>query len=221
MFWYCPVVTASATAGKPTAARGRPQVHADEQVLAAALEAFAATGYEAMSIRSLSRDLGLSHGALNQRFGSKERLFRAAVDYGFGGLTTAVTQHLTRWPQPDGELSALRAALRAFLLASAERPELVRLMNTLGIAASERLDYVFDRYVAPTVEPLRQAVLRSRPTATSQISTRELFFLVAHGAAAPFTLRGLSEHFDVTDGLLDPEVYADHMAEVLLRTLGG
>ncbi len=201
-------------------ARGRPQLHTDAEVLRAALAAFAAAGYEAMSIRSLGRELGLSHGALNQRFGSKEKLFYAAVDHGFGGLNRAIVEYMGRGPDSASDLDTLRLGLRAFLLASAERPELVRLMNTLGIVDSDRLDYVFARFVAPTVEPLRQAVAASRPTGHAEISGRDLFFLVAHGAAAPFTLRALSDRFDDTDGTLDPETYAAHMAEIILRTLG-
>ena len=211
------VVSETELSDKP--GRGRPQLHGDDEVLTAALAAFAEVGYDAMSIRSLGRDLGLSHGALNQRFGSKDKLFYAAVDHGFGGLAVAMADHAAKWPAASG-LDALRNGIRAFLLASAERPELVRLMNTLGITASKRLDYVFERYVAPIVEPLRLAALNAEPTALSQISTRELFFLVAHGAAAAFTLQALSDHFDKSDGRLDPEVYAEHMAEVLLRTLG-
>ncbi|MFD0687612.1 TetR/AcrR family transcriptional regulator [Actinomadura fibrosa] len=206
--------------GKARPGRGRPQLHEDAVILSAALAAFASAGYEAMSIRSLGRDLGLSHGTLNQRFGSKEQLFYAAVDHGFGGLSEAMARHLTRWPEPRTDLDALRNGLRAFLLASFERPELVRLMNTLGITGSQRLDYVFDRYIEPTVEPLRRAALISRPSEVSPISGRELFFLTAHGAAAPFTLKGLSDRFNAADGPLDPEVYADHMASILLRTLG-
>jgi AcrR family transcriptional regulator len=210
----------TSTDDQPTPSRGRPQRHDDDEILTAALWAFAANGYEAMSIRSLSRDLGLSHGALNQRFRSKERLFYAAVDHGFGGLTAAVAEHFAPASTPEIEHGVLHRGLRAFLLASAERPELMRLMSTLGISGSERLDYVFDRYVEPLIEPLRQAVTTARPTSRSRITARELFFLVAHGAAAPFTLRALSDRFDPTDGTLDAETYADHMAEVLLRTLG-
>lgn len=200
--------------------RGRPQLHDDDEVLGAALEAFAAAGYEAMSIRSLGRQLGLSHGALNQRFGSKDQLFRAAVDHGFGSLTAAIAEHVSRWPAPDTRVAALRQGIRAFLLASADRPELVRLMNTLGIVGSDRLDYVFERSIEPIVGPLRRAVLSSRATTLGDITTRDIFFLIAHGAAAPFTLAALSAQFDRTDGPLDAERYAEHMADILLRTLG-
>ena len=71
------------------------------------------------------------------------------------------------------------------------------------------------------VEPLRQAAPSGAPTAQAQLTTRELFFLVAHGAAAPFTLRALSDRFDRIDGPLDADIYAAHMAELIVRTLGG
>lgn len=199
--------------------RGRPQLHGDAEVLTAALAAFAEVGYEAMSIRSLGRGLGLSHGALNRRFGSKDKLFYAAVDHGFGGLADAMAEHAARWPEAHG-LDALHNGIRAFLLASAERPQIMRLMNTLGITPSARLDYVFEHHIGPIIEPLRSAAIAAEPPALGHISTRELFFLVAHGAAAAFTLQGLSAHFDSTDGRLDPERYADHMTQVLIRTLG-
>jgi hypothetical protein len=113
-------------------------------------------------------------------------------------------EQLASQPQPGDALETLREGLRTFLLASSERPELVRLMNTLGISDSDRLDCVFDRYIEPSVKSLRQAIETTHPSALDRISNRELFFLGAHGAAAPFTSRGLSDRFNETDGALDP-----------------
>lgn len=200
------------------AGRGRPQLLGDDVVLAAALAAFAEVGYEAMSLRSLGRELGLSHGALNQRFGSKDKLFYAAVDHGFGDLASAMADHLAA-SAPSTGVDALRNGIRAFLLASAERPQIVRLMNTLGIAPSERLDHVFEHHVRPLVEPLRLAALADEPSSRQPISTRALFFLVAHGAAAAYSLQALSQHFDDLDGPLDPHAYAEHLTDVVLRTI--
>ena len=79
-------------------------------------------------------------------------------------------------------------------------PELLGLMNIEGRVDSERLDYVYESYIAPAVAPLGrlldylQKEGRIRP-----ISLRALFFLVAHGAAAPFTLAPLARHFDKRD----------------------
>jgi hypothetical protein len=49
------------------------------------------------------------------------------------------------------------------------------------------------------------------------VTSRALFFLVAHGAEAPYTLRALSEAFDTLDGPLDPERHADDVTELIMR----
>ena len=71
----------------PTKRPGRPRTGESpaeaDQILAAALHAFATYGYEGTSIRTLNRELGVSHNLINQRFGTKAALWRAAVDRGF------------------------------------------------------------------------------------------------------------------------------------------
>jgi AcrR family transcriptional regulator len=208
-------VTPIANHGCP--GRGRPRLHNDDKVLGVALEAFAVAGFDAMSMRALSRELGLSHGALNQRFGSKKQLFFDAVDHGFGGLLASMSAHRARWPSPQDDRVALRDWIRSFLLASAEHPELVRLMNTEGIGDSARLDYIFATYIGPNIELIALGAATSRPSAVRRMTTREFFFLVTHGAAAPFTLQALSGRFGER---WDPQEYAEHMAELLLRILG-
>ena len=49
------------------------------------------------------------------------------------------------------------------------------------------------------------------------VTTRGLFFLVGHGAEAPFTLTALSHAFDGVDGPLDPEQHADDMTDLIVR----
>jgi AcrR family transcriptional regulator len=60
----------------------------NDDLLPLALEAFADLGYEGASMRDLCRRLGVSHNLLHQRFGSKDRLWYAAVDHGFKALAT-------------------------------------------------------------------------------------------------------------------------------------
>ena len=66
----------------------------------AALESFAAQGYDAMSLRSLNAQLGLSHGTISQRFGTKERLYFAAVDLGFTSFLGRPRRASTGGPRP-------------------------------------------------------------------------------------------------------------------------
>jgi AcrR family transcriptional regulator len=181
-----------------------------DQILDAAFRAFATYGYDGVAVRTLNRDLGVSHNLIHQRFGSKQALWYAAVDRAFGQQTT----ELATWFDPTlaDPLDQLNHAIRRFVHYSAERPELLGLMKIEGRVDSERLDYIYDNYIAPALEPLGRLLDfltsqgRIRP-----ISLRALFFLVAHGAAAPFTLAPLARHFDNTDPL-DPGQIAAHAA---------
>ena len=65
--------------------RGRPAAGAaasvsEAAVLDLAFQTFAQHGYEATTLRSLARRLGVSHNLLNVRFGAKADLWRRAVD---------------------------------------------------------------------------------------------------------------------------------------------
>ena len=52
-----------ATDAVPTAeTRGRPRIRDDDEILRAALHAFAEHGYEGMSLRTLNAEMGLSRG---------------------------------------------------------------------------------------------------------------------------------------------------------------
>jgi AcrR family transcriptional regulator len=191
-------------AGRPRAQDAPVTV---EQILDAAFRAFATYGYDGVAVRTLNRELGVSHNLIHQRFGSKQGLWYAAVDRAFGQQVTELATSFD--PTLTDPLAQLNHAIRRFVRYSAERPELLGLMNIEARVDSERLDYVYDNYVAPALAPLGLLLDylhengRIRP-----ISLRALFFLIAHGAAAPFTLAPLARHFDDTDPL-----GADQVAE--------
>jgi AcrR family transcriptional regulator len=202
---------AQTSEGKRT---GRPKAHDApvtlEQILDAAFRAFATYGFDGVAVRTLNRELGVSHNLIHQRFGSKLGLWYAAVDRAF---SQQVTQLATTFdPTLADPLDQLNHAIRRFVHYSAERPELLGLMNIEARVDSERLDYIYANYVAPALAPLGrlldhlQQEGRIRP-----ISLRSLFFLIAHGAAAPFTLSALARHFDNTDPL-DPQQVAEQAA---------
>jgi AcrR family transcriptional regulator len=169
-----------------------------EQILDAAFRAFATHGYDGVSVRTLNRELGVSHNLIHQRFGSKRGLWYAAVDRAF---SQQVTQLATAFdPTLADPLDQLNHAIRRFVHYSAERPELLGLMNIEGRVDGERLDYIYDNYIAPALAPLGRLLEHLRKERRIRpISLRALFFLIAHGAAAPFTLAPLARHFDNGD----------------------
>jgi TetR/AcrR family transcriptional regulator len=193
--------------GRPKAADAPATV---EQILDTAFRAFATYGYDGVAVRTLNRELGVSHNLIHQRFGSKQDLWYAAVDRAFGQQVTELATAFD--PTLADPLDQLNHAIRRFVAYNAEHPELLGLMNIEGRVDSERLDYIYENYVAPALAPLGRLLDylhengRIRP-----ISLRALFFLIAHGAAAPFTLAPLGRHFDNTDPL-DPDQVAEQAA---------
>lgn len=212
------------SAAPPRRQRGRPRLEdppaKPDEIFAAALRAFGTMGYDGVSVRTLNRELGVSHSMINGRFGSKEALWYATVDWAFKPLATRVATAFD--PLLTDPLDQLRAAVRAFLLYSAEHPELLGLMNIEGRQSTERLDYIYTTYIEPALAPIGRLLDhlavegRTRP-----VSLRTFNFLVAHGAGAPFTLAPLARLFDPADPL-DPDVaaaYVDEAADLIINAI--
>src|SRR6201985_594191 len=109
--YFSPCVKKISTRGYPAAmatdavqtaeTRGRPRIRDDDEILRAALHAFAEHGYDGMSLRTLNSEMGLSRGTINQRFRSKEQLWYAAVDNEFQPLTAHLNAEVHRRLVPD------------------------------------------------------------------------------------------------------------------------
>lgn len=186
----------------------------DTQMLDAALEAFAEHGFAGTSVRELARHLGVSHNLLPQRFGSKERLWYAAVDHGFGTLGIDLL------PVFDGsfpdDLARLRAWMIRFVEANAARPALLRIINREAVSPGPRLDYLFDRYI----DPVRQAGeafltdLHERAM-VSTTSVGLVYFLMTHGAGGPTAFPALAARFGDTVPPDDPDAIRRHAEEAV------
>src|ERR1700683_4598045 len=200
--------------------RGRPRIRNDDEILRAALQAFSEHGYDGMSLRTLNADMGFSRGTSNQRVRSKEQLWYAAVDHEFRCLIDDLNAELAQRPVPHDDLSRVRDGIRAFLIASVRRPELVRLMNQEGLHSTSRLDHIMTSFTLPTLRPVWQAVNRLADAGVvRRVPARTLLFLIAHGAAAPFTLGPLSDRFDPLDGPLDPVDHIELATDIIISGL--
>ncbi len=204
----------------PPARRGRPKLVDDDEIFDRALRMFAVHGYEGMSLRSLNRELGLSHGTVNQRFGTKERLYREVLDHGLGGLIAELRGIVAGQPRPTDPIEELHLRFRAFVLASGRRPHINRLMNNEGIEPSWHLDHIYDNFIEPALRrPWALVQQLVEAGVFEPVSKRSMFFLVAHGASSAFDLEALSAKFDATDGPLDPERHADETARMIVNAM--
>jgi TetR/AcrR family transcriptional regulator len=203
--------------GRPKA-EDAPVVTAD--ILTAAVRAFARHGYDGVSVRTLNRELGVSHNLIHQRFGSKEGLWRAAVDHAFGGLVAELATGFD--PTVRDPLTQLNLAIRRFLHFSARHPEVLALMNIEAGLDTDRLRYIYETYVEPALAPLSKFLEHLAAEGVIRpVTIRTLNFLVAHGAAAPFTLGPFARLFGGPDPL-DPdevELHAGLAADIITSGL--
>lgn len=197
--------------------RGRPPIRTDDEILRASLRSFAAVGFEAMSVRSLSTDLDLSHETIRQRFGSKRELYFAAADLGIAEFFATIAEVRAAEPAELDDIDELEVTIRSFLIAASRHPEIGRLVNHEGLEASERLEHLMRNAFEPGAEVLIALIVRLvergeiRPT-----TARELFFLGQAGAA-PFNLPQLSAAFDDIDGPFDPAPHIEGVTQIIMR----
>jgi AcrR family transcriptional regulator len=191
----------------------------DEQ-LAAALHAFATYGYQGVSLRTLSRELGVSHNLLHQRYGSKEAIWYAAVDWGFGRLSGRLAEHLD--PHEDAGIQ-LRAFVREFVAFSARHPDLLRVVNQEGSTPSRRLSYLLDTFVRPTIAALGATYFQLVASGQAlPIPPEAFYYLVTSGGGAKYALDGMTREL-FGDTALEPEridSYAEAVADLLVRGMG-
>lgn len=174
--------------------RGRPPAGGDteisrEKLLQAALRAFAERGYEGMSMRNLAQELGISHGLLNLRFGTKQQLWEASVEHGLDQFR----ERMLNLPRQGSLEARFKSAVSQVLDAINTVPEMLHLLNSEGMNQSPRLDHIAETILAERYsrleevisEGVRLGILRGMPV---QLVT----VMVAHGGGVLFGLKPLA-----------------------------
>lgn len=186
----------------------------DATLLDLALDVFADAGYDGASVREVCRRLGVSHNLVHERFGSKERLWLAAVDHGFRALAVTLAEAANAAP-PD-PFDRLRAILVRYVEAMAERPALIRIINHEATHPGPRVEHLFRTYLRPAHDVADAALrLLEQQGRARRIPAATLHFLVGHGAGGLASLPELAGRFE-PDGP-DPVTQARDAVDLILR----
>ncbi len=195
--------------------RGRPRIHSDHEILAAAMDAFAEFGYEAMSVRLLNRDLGLSHGTISQRFGPKQQLFFATIDWARQDISLDFTH--TQGKVWTDDLDELYDRIYEFLIVASRRPQIIRFVQKEGTTRTPQIDYVTQAMPAPHLQEIAACLQRLINAGRIRpVDPRSVVMLMTFGATAPMTMPLL---VSPDGGPIDPDVSARQMTELLVSGL--
>jgi len=185
----------------PRRRRGRPPVDqrvvSRAQILDHALRAFATHGYEAMSVRALSLDLGGSPHLVRHYYGSKQALWEASVDRVLDRVRQALQPLSEHAQSAPISREVARDVLEQTIRIAVETPDLVRIALDEGRVGGPRLDHLFAKGFDPVDKTLTMIVraLRGDDAAVTPDEQQSLFFIGLVGAAAPFFASALSERF--------------------------
>jgi AcrR family transcriptional regulator len=135
---------------EPPTPRGR-RSSADptrERILAAALDLFSEQSFAGATTREIASRAEVTQPLLNYHFSSKDELWRSAVDGLFDELRRALATRADGLRGVD-ELTTARLLVREFVLFSARRPQLHRIITQECKADGPRMDWIVERHVRP------------------------------------------------------------------------
>jgi AcrR family transcriptional regulator len=185
------------------------------------LQTFAELGYELTTVRELARRIGVSHNYVNERYGSKLGFWRAVVDFGcteIAGLMAPADTGLE-----DEEL--LAAMVLRHYRNVAHHPAVHRVLWDEAARESERLDYLYSRYMQPTATTFRPVLERLIGAGKLGPTTPDLLYFSINGPSAALVQRPLArrlagQEFAKSEDL-DPlaKALGLHVIAALLPTL--
>jgi len=112
-----------------------------ERILAAAIRSFSEAGYEGTTTAGVAREAGVTQPLVHHHFGSKQGLWRAAMDELFAEVRVFTE------PNDAPLLERVLGTAEQFVRFVAARPEVTRVIAREGAAPSPRLTYLVDRYL--------------------------------------------------------------------------
>ena len=161
-----------------------------ETILEAALEAFAQRGYDGVSVRELNRQIGVSHNLVHHYFGSKDALWRAAIDYGLNRANEAWNPE--HFGGIDDPVERMKFGLRRFLEETARSPWVQRILEHESSVGGPRLDYIAERYILPYLNPWLSLYEDATRIEKRDLNLPSVALLTASGATAFFTHAALA-----------------------------
>ena len=176
-----------------------------DQILDAALECFAQTGYSATSLNDIVAEVGIRRQSLLHYFASKETLYgevfeRLLSDW-FARLTGAIESTATGWPKVE---QVLRAGFDFF----ADNPSYVTLMRREAIDGGSHLGIDLAAVLRPMFDKAADYLRREMTAGNFREQNPEQLLLTGYGALlsyfsdAPF-LEGLLDEDPLAPAALD------------------
>jgi TetR/AcrR family transcriptional regulator len=201
----------------PSRRRGRTSKISRERILDASLVEFAKHGYEGATTASVARRIGVTQPLIHYHFGSKEALWRAAVELAFSQMAGLLSD-MDEETHGSDPRERMREIARRFVRFSAKHPEVSRLIIAESAVPGPRLEWMTEKHLRPLIRRVEQTFRAGRDAGIVKDLSLESLIFVFLGALPHFfdgaPLIGLLWGIDPADEE-HVEKYADTLIEVL------
>lgn len=206
-------------ADEPHSSRGH---ETRARITAAAIEAFAMDGFEGASTRQIASLANENQGLIAYHFGSKENLWKAAVDALFGSFRAELAARAAALVDADSP-TRLRLLIYYYVRYAAEHPEQMRLMIQEGKADSPRMTWLVDRHIQPLYEFYAELMGEAqRAKVLPDIPMVHLFYIMLGATSLIFTHAPECERLTGQDPTQESMIkaHADAICATFLRDPG-
>lgn len=205
---------------EPKRNRGRPLADAQQDtrsdILIAAIDLFGQRGFDGVSLSQIAQSAGTDIGLIRYYFGSKHGLWTASVDHIAEKLETGVSPFAT--DQRASKTERLKNVIRWFVQMSAEWPQISRMIVFDGNNSGDRAEYIADRWVKPFYAQMEALIDGAKAEGSlPDVTTRTIFFLLAHGSSFPMALPALTNKFPGGD--IASQSALDAHADAIIKSL--
>lgn len=175
--------------------RGRPRGTTGPDLktalLLAAIDLFSERGFDGVSLSQIASKAQADIGLTRYYFGSKASLWEAAISH----LAKCFVEDLTKanTSEDGSSTDALRALVKAFIIASGKWPQVSRVIVFDGNKSDTRGEFIQNRLVAPFYKLLAELIEGAKKEGNiPEVSTRTIFFMITHGGSFPMALPALT-----------------------------
>ena len=162
-----------------------------ERLLEAAISLFAQHGFDGVSTGAVATAAGLTQSMVHYHFGSKEKLWRAAVEHLMHARGNMFSLNIEDLRDVD-DLARLKIMLRRFISANASVPELTGILIHEGMNDSPRLKWLATRYMVRGYKTFNGAIEAAiKSGAVRRLPVRDVTNIIVGACVLTFTLSRL------------------------------
>jgi AcrR family transcriptional regulator len=147
----------------PRSAGAEASKDTPERILQAALDAFSQKGFDGARTRDIAERADVTLGLVQYHFGTKDELWKAAVERAFGDLERGLDSVLAN-PRGVGERELLRELIRGHVEFVANNTAFIRIMHDEGKQRGPRMRWLVDRYVKPLFQKTTTLIVSAQET---------------------------------------------------------